>query len=390
MFFFFLFSWRRAQFNICGCQCPPFVSTNMLRQIAAIAVRQRSRKVICSLRKAGDELYFATLRDESGIIQAKFTCKDDIEIVAGLESESVLELQGIVEAKPNAKSDADIELNVSDINVLNRVQTRLPFLPSTSSDLPNEEVRLRNRPLDLRRQPLQRALRLRSRVAHAARRYLIEEEGFLEVETPTLFKRTPGGAAEFLVPTQEPNRYYALVQSPQQYKQMLMVGGIDRYMQFARCYRDEGGRVDRQPEFTQLDLEMAFVSQQDVQRLTERLVSAMWKACDLPEPEIGMMTFADAMSQYGSDKPDRRFDMRLHDVSDTCRGTTMEPFEATLQSGAKIMAIKADQSQAFFTRKVQDQLREHAKGIGAKVISLSLCSSPAQIVLSFRVCMWRV
>eukprot|EP00730_Choanoeca_flexa_P007670 TRINITY_DN12372_c0_g1_i13.p4 TRINITY_DN12372_c0_g1~~TRINITY_DN12372_c0_g1_i13.p4 ORF type:complete len:183 (+),score=22.97 TRINITY_DN12372_c0_g1_i13:4824-5372(+) len=147
---------------------------------------------------------------------------------------------------------------------------------------------------------------------------------------------------------------------------MLMVGGIDRYMQFARCYRDEGGRVDRQPEFTQLDLEMAFVSQQDVQRLTERLVSAMWKACDLPEPEIGMMTFADAMSQYGSDKPDRRFDMRLHDVSDTCRGTTMEPFEATLQSGAKIMAIKADQSQAFFTRKVQDQLREHAKGIGAK------------------------
>uniref|UniRef100_M4C0U6 Aminoacyl-transfer RNA synthetases class-II family profile domain-containing protein n=1 Tax=Hyaloperonospora arabidopsidis (strain Emoy2) TaxID=559515 RepID=M4C0U6_HYAAE len=247
----------------------------------------------------------------------------------------------------------------------------LPIQVATGSLVANEDARLRHRYLDLRRPALQQNLILRSQISLAARNFLCAE-GFLEIETPTLFKSTPEGAREFLVPTRNQGRFYALTQSPQQYKQLLMVGGLDRYFQLARCYRDEGGRADRQPEFTQIDLEMSFVTREDVMHLIERLVKEIWKAADkeLPDRPFVRMTFDEAMHRFGVDKPDTRYGIELQDVDDLLQGCEFGPFKMALadrhvkidSKRGVVRAINAKfLSSTGFSRKDIDELEKVAK-----------------------------
>ncbi|EGD80713.1 hypothetical protein PTSG_01303 [Salpingoeca rosetta] len=332
---------------------------------------------MASKRIIGDDLVFAVLRDHYGAVQLKLTGEDAIDRVTNLPLESTIQVQGRVTARPadmvNPKmASGDVEVLVSSLAVLGTA-TNQPFQigteGSTTHKLPKEDVRLTHRPLDLRRPALHNAIVTRARVASATRRFL-EHHGFLDIETPTLFKRTPGGAAEFLVPTQKKGLFYALVQSPQQYKQMLMVGGFDRYYQFARCYRDEGGRLDRQPEFTQIDLEMAFVTQEDVLQLTEALVASMWKegcGVDIPTP-FTRMSFHDAMAQYGSDKPDTRFDMKITDATDVFSPHAVRVWEQAMSHGGAIRGFKADKAAALFTRKNMKSLEDYARGIEGETV----------------------
>ncbi|CAO3593528.1 unnamed protein product [Absidia cylindrospora] len=239
-----------------------------------------------------------------------------------LATESVVCVEGIVRERPEGTINQQlptggIEVEIQHMYCLNPASPQLPFWPS-QPQLPNEEVRLKYRYLDLRRPALQNNLRLRSLTANTVRQYLIDQHGFTEIETPMLFKSTPEGAREFVVPTRKPGLFYALPQSPQQHKQMLMAAGFDRYFQIARCFRDEDLRADRQPEFTQIDLEMSFVSVDQVQHIIEGMVSAIWNKAlgvHLTKEAFPHMTYNDAMSKYGSDKPDLRFDMQIQDMS---------------------------------------------------------------------------
>jgi len=213
-------------------------------------------------------------------------------------------------------ASGDIEVEVTEVLCLNSAATNLPFLPGKKK-LPKEEVRMKHRYLDLRRPELQKNIRMRSKVASVVRNYL-DANQFVEVETPTLFKSTPEGAREYIVPTRNHGQFYALPQSPQQHKQMLMAAGIDRYYQIARCFRDEDLRADRQPEFTQIDLEMSFVKAGDIQNIIEGMVTEIWDKSlniKLDESHFPHLTYHDAMSKYGSDKPDIRFGMHIHDIS---------------------------------------------------------------------------
>lgn len=266
---------------------------------------------------------FITLRDAYGITQVTIT--DDkqnlAEMCSKLGYESVLAVRGTVASRPQGQHNKDmatgtIEVLASDIRVLNPCRKDLPFQMHDFHKV-RESLRLEYRYLDLRHSQIQHNLRLRSNIIMKVRDYLCNQHGFVDVETPTLFRKTPGGAKEFVVPTHTPGMYYTLPQSPQQFKQLLMIGGLDRYMQIARCYRDETAKPDRQPEFTQVDIEMSFASQEDIKGLTEGLLEALWPESDwgclqTPFPRI---TYADAMSQYGIDKPDTRFEMKLTDVT---------------------------------------------------------------------------
>ncbi|EDQ91510.1 uncharacterized protein MONBRDRAFT_20001 [Monosiga brevicollis MX1] len=354
-----------------------------------------------AIRKAGDDLLFVTLRDATGRVQVKAT-GPDMHLLAKTSIESVFAIEGEVCVRPDSARrsthhDQQSSLELTDLEICSKRAEELsraaslPFRPASLHDQPLEDTRLRHRPLDLRRAVLQDALRLRHKLSTRFRAAL-NDNGFLEVETPTLFKRTPGGANEFLVPTQMPGKFYALVQSPQQYKQMLMVGGIDRYYQFARCYRDEGGRMDRQPEFTQLDLEMAFAGQAEVMELMEKVVKHVLQDwIDTARP-FERLTFHEAMSQYGSDKPDRRFDMLLQDVTpellncghvgwiatafvlffcySAMRSCLLSQGRPALrakhaqlddQKDFAVIALRADQAQRI------DALQQHARGMGMEV-----------------------
>lgn len=296
-------------------------------------------------------------------------------MISKIRPESVIQVEGIVRTRPqNMRNDSmatgAVEVLVEEISELNSCAT-LPLQVATGSEVASEETRLRHRYLDLRRPILQQNLLLRSQISLATRNFLCAE-GFLEIETPTLFKSTPEGAREFLVPTRTKGQFYALTQSPQQYKQLLMVGGLDRYFQLARCYRDEGGRADRQPEFTQIDLEMSFVQQDDVMDVIERLVKQIWKSAgkELPSKPFIRMGFAEAMHRFGVDKPDTRYGLELQDVSDLLQNTTFQPFQQVLSDQSAqtpstrgvVRAINAKglASQGF-SRKDIDELEKTAR-----------------------------
>ena len=307
---------------------------------------------------------FIDLRDASGIAQVVIR----EEIAHDLRAEYVLAVTGEVSARPEGNANpnlptGEIEVVVSDVEILN-TSAPLPFQVSDHAEdagQVGEEARLRYRYLDLRRSAMQHAIRLRAKVSQAARRVL-DSHDFVEIETPTLTRSTPEGARDFLVPARlAPGSWYALPQSPQLFKQLLMVAGMERYYQIARCYRDEDFRADRQPEFTQLDVEMSFVEQDDVIAVAEDVLREVWALIgyDLPTP-IARMTYRDAMEKYGSDKPDLRFGCELVDLTDYFKDTTFRVFQNPYV-GAVVMPGGASQSRRTF-----DAWQEWAKQRGAK------------------------
>ena len=311
---------------------------------------------------------FIDLRDASGVAQVVFREGDVAEKAHRLRAEYVVKVTGIVEQRPEGNQNFEIptgavEVDASDIEVLSE-SAPLPF---QLDDQPGEEARLKYRYLDLRREGPGHAIRLRSQVNAAARGVLAHHE-FVEVETPTLTRSTPEGARDFLVPARlQPGSFYALPQSPQLFKQLLMVGGIERYYQIARCYRDEDFRADRQPEFTQLDVEMSFVTQDDVILLAEEILAALWKLVGHEfTTTIPRMTYADAMRRYGSDKPDLRFDIELVECTDFFADTTFRVFQAPYV-GAVVMPGGASQP-----RKQLDKWQEFAKQRGHKGLAYVL------------------
>lgn len=263
---------------------------------------------------------FLSLRDSYGITQLVVpdaAANDQLtsKIIEKIPLESVVFAKGIVKRRPNGQENkhmatGDVEVILSDLKVIGEANSSLPFL-IRSQNKPKEPLRLKHRYLDLRTKEMQYNLRLRSQFVSRVREFF-NAYGFVEVETPSLFKETPGGAQEFVVPTQEKSKFYSLVQSPQQMKQLLIMGGIDRYYQIARCYRDEGTKEDRQPEFTQIDVELTFARRSHIMNLIEQLLLNSWPPSAgkirLPFPRI---TYADAIKHYGTDKPDVRFDMRV-------------------------------------------------------------------------------
>ena len=307
---------------------------------------------------------FIDLRDASGIAQVVIR----EEVAHDLRAEYVLAVTGEVSARPEGNANpnlptGEIEVVVSDVEILN-TSAPLPFQVSDHAEdagQVGEEARLRYRYLDLRRSAMQHAIRLRAKVSQAARRVL-DSHDFVEIETPTLTRSTPEGARDFLVPARlAPGSWYALPQSPQLFKQLLMVAGMERYYQIARCYRDEDFRADRQPEFTQLDVEMSFVEQDDVIAVAEDVLREVWALIgyDLPTP-IARMTYRDAMERYGSDKPDLRFGCELVDLTDYFKDTTFRVFQNPYV-GAVVMPGGASQSRRTF-----DAWQEWAKQRGAK------------------------
>ncbi len=318
-------------------------------------------------------LIFIDLRDRSGILQLVFNedtvGKEGYEKAERLRSEFVIAVTGKVEKRSAAVNEnlatGDIEVIASDIRILSESETP-PFQIEENSQT-KDDIRLKYRYLDLRRPDIQKNLMLRSKVANLMRQFMMNE-GFLEIETPMLCKSTPEGARDYLVPSRvHPGHFYALPQSPQLYKQLLMCSGYDRYFQIARCFRDEDLRADRQPEFTQADMELSFVDVEDVLEVNERLLKYIFKEAigvdvQLPLPR---MPWQEAMDRFGSDKPDTRFGMELQDVSDVVKGCGFSVFTSALENGGSVRGINA-KGQATMPRKKIDKLVEFAKGYGAK------------------------
>src|SRR5881394_4182061 len=298
-------------------------------------------------------LIFIDIRDREGRTQTVFDPsdlpKEIFDAAAALRSECVVSITGRVRQRPPGTINPKIptgavEVAAVDLEVLNMAEV-LPFPvddPEVASKV-NEELRLQYRYLDLRRPEMARNIRLRSKVATATRVFM-EEQGFLEVETPILFKSTPEGAREFIIPSrQHPGQFYALPQSPQQFKQILMVAGVERYFQLARCYRDEDQRADRQLEFTQIDIEMSFIEREDIYALIEGLLERVWKTAlgvDLPVP-FRRVSFEEALNRWGIDKPDTRFGMELVDFTEEFRGSSFKVFSGTIANHGVIKAINA-------------------------------------------------
>ena len=317
-------------------------------------------------------LIFIDLRDRTGILQLAFDETTDpavFEKAAGVRSEYVLAAVGVVRersAKTDKVATGDIELFVTDLRVLSKSETT-PF-EIVENCQTAETTRLKYRYLDLRRPDLQKNILLRNKIAKITRDYFYDN-GFIEIETPILMKSTPEGARDFLVPSRLHNgTFYALPQSPQLYKQLSMVAGFDRYMQIARCFRDEDLRADRQPEFTQIDLEMSFVDVDDVLVMIEGYMKKLFKEAIGVEIETPLprLKYADAMDRYGSDKPDTRFDMELYDLTDLVKGCGFGVFEGAVSAGGTVRGITAKNAVNTLTRKEIDKLTELVKGIGAK------------------------
>ncbi|HEV7926972.1 MAG TPA: aspartate--tRNA ligase [Verrucomicrobiae bacterium] len=322
-------------------------------------------------------LIFIDIRDREGRTQTVFDPsdlpKDLFERAASLRSECVVSVSGKVRTRPPGSNNAkiptgEIEIAVKSLEVLNMADV-LPFPvddPEVAKTV-NEELRLQYRYLDLRRPEMVRNLRLRSKVATATRVYF-DEQGFLDVETPTLFKSTPEGAREFLVPSRmHPGKFYALPQSPQQFKQILMVGGVEKYYQMARCYRDEDLRADRQPEFTQIDLEMSFIEREDIYTLIEGLLKRVWKTAldrDIPTP-FPRLSFQEALNRFGIDKPDTRYGLELADFTEEFRGSSFKIFSGAIAAGGVIKVLNA-KGLADATQGQIETMTEYAKSLGAK------------------------
>ena len=317
-------------------------------------------------------LIFIDLRDRTGIVQLAFddnTEREIFEKASSIRSEYVLMAEGKVRIRSSINKDiptGEVEIEVNCLKVLGESETP-PFEILENSNA-NEELRLRYRYLDLRRPDIQKNILLRHKITKVTRDYF-DENGFIEIETPTLIKSTPEGARDYLVPSRiHKGSFFALPQSPQLYKQLLMLSGFDRYMQIARCYRDEDLRADRQPEFTQIDLEMSFVEPEDIYAIAEGYIKRLFKEVlnkDIETP-FKRLKFTDAMNDYGSDKPDTRFDMKIKDLSDIVENCGFGVFSDTVKSGGTVRAITAKNAAAVYSRKEIDKLTEEAKGIGAK------------------------
>lgn len=317
-------------------------------------------------------LIFADLRDRTGIVQLAFddtTEKSLFDKASTLHSEYVVMAEGKVRIRSSINKEiptGDIEIEVTSLKILGKSETP-PFEILENSNA-GEDLRLKYRYLDLRRPDLQKNILLRHKITKVTRDYF-DDNGFIEIETPTLIKSTPEGARDYLVPSRiHKGSFFALPQSPQLYKQLLMLSGFDRYMQIARCYRDEDLRADRQPEFTQIDLEMSFVEPEDVFAVAEGYIKRLFKEIlgkDIVTP-IPRLKFVDAMNDYGSDKPDTRFEMKIKDLSDVVENCGFGVFSDTVKNGGTVRAITAKNAVDTYTRKEIDKLTETAKGIGAK------------------------
>ena len=315
---------------------------------------------------------FIDLRDREGLTQVVFRPEENAALAKeahSLRYEDVIQVSGRVAARPPGTENSnlatgDIEIIPSELRILNRADV-LPF--PIDAEPQNEDLRMTYRYFDLRRPRLMRNLRIRHRAAKATRDYL-DSQGFVEIETPILSKSTPEGARDFLVPSRiMPGRFYALPQAPQQYKQLLMVAGVEKYFQIARCFRDEDLRADRQPEFTQIDIEASFVTPDDIFKLTEGMLAAIFKAAlnvDIKRP-FDRLTYREAVSRYGSDKPDRRFEMELVDLGEIFRDSGFKVFSGALDAGGVVKAINA-KGFAGITIGQADELTEIAKLHGAK------------------------
>lgn len=333
-----------------------------------------------SRRRDHGGVIFIDLRDRSGIAQVVFRDANVAEAAHALRSEYCIKVTGVVENRPEGSENpnlasGDIEVNVKELEVLNAAAA-LPFQieDASSSGEVGEETRLRYRYLDLRRPAQAQALKLRSQ-ANAAARKVLAAHDFVEIETPTLTRSTPEGARDFLVPARlKPGSFYALPQSPQLFKQLLMVAGMERYYQIARCYRDEDFRADRQPEFTQLDIEMSFIDQEDIIALGEEIVAELWKLIgyEIPLP-IPRMTYAEAMKRYGSDKPDLRFDIEITECTEFFANTTFRVFQNEYV-GAVVMDGGASQP-----RRQLDAWQDWARQRGAKGLAYILVGEDGEL-----------
>ncbi len=317
-------------------------------------------------------IIFIVLRDRTGVVQLTFnetTDKAVFEKAASCHSEYVVMAKGEVRERESINdkiATGHVEIFVDDLRILAKAQT--PPFEIVDNTNTNEELRLKYRYLDLRRKPLQDNIIMRSRIAKVARDYFYDN-GFIEIETPMMIKSTPEGARDYLVPSRvHPGKFYALPQSPQIYKQLLMISGFDRYIQLARCFRDEDLRADRQPEFTQIDLEMSFVDMDDIMDMAEGFIRKLFsellhKDIDMPLPR---MKYVDAMEKYGSDKPDIRFGMEIQNISDLVKDCGFGVFTSAIENGGSVRAIVAKNAASVLTRKEIDKLTEYVKGIGAK------------------------
>ena len=348
-----------------SCRCTEVTEANVGQELTLMGWVQKSRN------KGG--IIFTDLRDRTGIIQIIFEESDcgaeSFAKAERLRSEFTIAVTGVVEKRSGAANEnlktGSIEVRARSLRILS--ESEVPPFPIEENSKTREEVRLKYRYLDLRRPDLQRNILVRSRVATMVRQFLADE-GFLEIETPTLIKSTPEGARDYLVPSRvHPGNFYALPQSPQLLKQLLMCSGFDRYFQLARCYRDEDLRADRQPEFTQIDMELSFVDVEDVLDVNERLLKKIFKEiCDFDvQLPIQRMTWREAMDRFGSDKPDLRFGMELKNVSDVVKDCEFVVFKSALENGGSVRGINAD-GQAGMPRKKIDALVEYAKGFGAR------------------------
>ena len=319
-------------------------------------------------------LCFIDLRDRTGLLQLAFDDDTDravFEKAKGCHAEYVVAAHGVVRARGEGAVNKNIptggiEIAVTELKILSAAQT--PPFEVSDSKRTKDETALRHRYLDLRRPSLQKNIKMRHDIARVAREYYYEN-GFYEIETPMMIKPTPEGARDYIVPSRiHKGSFYALPQSPQIYKQLLMLSGFDRYIQLARCFRDEDLRADRQPEFTQIDLEMSFATQEDIMQMNEGFIARAFKevlGVEIPLP-MPRMTFAEAMSRYGSDKPDTRFGMEIQNISEQVKNSEFVVFKGALEMGGSVRAIVAKNAAATLTRKEIDKLTEHAKGIGAK------------------------
>ena len=352
--------------------------TNYCGEVSMANVGQEM--TVCgSIARSRDKggIIFADLRDTTGILQLVFdedTPKDVFAKAESLKSEYVVICRGNLReraAKTDKISTGDVELYVSELRILSEAQTP-PFEIRDGINV-NDDLRLRYRYLDLRRPSMHEPIVMRSKICQIIRNYFCDNH-FCEIETPTLIKSTPEGARDYLVPSRvQPGHFYALPQSPQLYKQILMLSGFDRYFQIARCYRDEDLRADRQPEFTQVDEEMSFVTEDDVMTINEGLIKRLWKEMldvDVATPFV-RMPWAEAMSRFGSDKPDTRFGLEIQDVTEVFRGTEFKPFAAVLEANGSIRAINAKGMADKLSRKNIDKLGEVAKTYGAKGLAYS-------------------
>ena len=363
-------------------RCTEVTTAHIGQEVTVMGWVQKSRN------KGG--IIFVDLRDRSGILQIIFEENDcgaeNFAKAEKLRSEFVVAVTGRVEARSGAVNTnlatGAIEIRANSMRILSESET--PPFPIEENSKTKEELRLKYRFLDLRRPDIQKNLMIRSQVATLTRAFLASE-GFLEIETPTLIKSTPEGARDYLVPSRvHPGSFYALPQSPQLFKQLLMCSGYDRYFQLARCYRDEDLRADRQPEFTQIDMELSFVDLDDVLDVNERLLKKLFKEIcgfDVQLP-IPRMTWQEAMDRFGSDKPDLRFGMELKNVSDVVKGCEFAVFKGALENGGSVRGINA-QGQGHMPRKKIDALVEYAKGFGARGLAYVAISEDGTVKSSF-------